>query len=51
LNFDGVNDDMTGEIVCLMDVESFEVAKTYMPNEENLLLKSQVIWEKYPKGC
>lgn len=50
-NFDGVNDDMTGEIVCLMDVKSFEVAKTYMPNEENLLLKSQVIWEKYPKGC
>lgn len=50
-NFDGVNDDMTGEIVCLMDVKSFEVAKTYTPNEENLLLKSQVIWEKYPKGC
>lgn len=50
-NFDGVNDDMTGEIVCLMDVKSFEVAKTYIPNEENLLLKSQVIWEKYPKGC
>lgn len=50
-NFDGVNSDMTGEIVCLMDAESFEVAKTYMPNEENLLLKSQVIWEKYPKGC
>ena len=50
-NFDGVNDDMTGEIVCLMNVGSFEVAKSYIPNEENLLLKSQVIWEKYPKGC
>ena len=51
LNFAGVNSNMTGEIVCLMDVESFEVARTYMSNKENLLLKSQVIWEKYPKGC
>lgn len=51
LNFDGVNDDMTGEIICLMDVESFEVAKIYMSNEENCPLKPKVIWEKYPKGC
>ena len=47
----GKDFDITGEIVCLMDVESFEVAKTYMSNKENLLLKSQVIWEKYPEGC
>lgn len=50
-NFDGVNDDMTGEIVCLMDAESFEVAKIYLSNEENCPLKPKVIWEKYPKGC
>ncbi len=47
----GKDFDITGEIICLMDVESFEVAKTYMSNKENLLLKSQVIWEKYPEGC
>lgn len=51
LNFDGVNDDMTGEIVCLMDVESFEVAKLYLSNEENCPLKPKVIWEKYPEEC
>lgn len=50
-NFNGVSVAMIGEIVCLMDVESFEVAKNYMSNKEDLLLKSQVIWEKYPKGC
>ena len=51
LNFAGVNNDMTGEIICLMNAENFDVAKNYMSNEENLLLKSQVIWEKYPKEC
>lgn len=50
-NFDGVTDDMTGEIVCLMDAKCFEVAKNYKSNEENLLLKPKVIWEKYPEGC
>ena len=51
LNFAGVNNDMTGEIICLMNAENFNVAKIYMSNEEKLLLKSQVIWEKYPKEC
>ena len=50
-NFDGVNEDMTGEIVCLMDAESFKMAKNYMSNKENRFLKPKVIWEKYPKGC
>ena len=51
LNFAGVNNDMTGEIICLMNAENFNVAKNYMSNEENCLLKPKVIWEKYPKEC
>ena len=50
-NFDGVNGDMTREIVCLMDAGSFKMAKNYLLNEENCPLKPKVIWEKYPKGC
>ena len=50
-NFDGVNGDMTREIVCLMDAGSFKMAKNYLLNEENCSLKPKVIWEKYPKGC
>ena len=50
-NFDGVNEDMTREIVCLMDAGSFKMAKNYLLNEENCLLNPKVIWEKYPKGC
>lgn len=49
-NFDGVNDDMTGEIVCLMDAKCFKMAKNYMFNEKNLALNPEIIWEKYPKG-
>ena len=51
LNFAGVNNDMTGEIICLMNAENFNVAENYMSNEENCLLKPKVIWEKYPKEC
>lgn len=50
-NFDGVNDDMTGEIICLMDTKCFKMARNYMSNEENFILKPKVIWEKYPEGC
>ena len=50
-NFDGVNEDMTREIVCLMDAGSFKMAKNYLLNEENCLLNPKVIWEKYPEGC
>lgn len=50
-NFDGVNEDMTKEIVCLMDAGSFKMAKNYLLNEENCLFNPKVIWEKYPEGC
>lgn len=50
-NSAGVNDDMTGEIVCLIDAGSFRMARNYLSNEENCLLKPKVIWEKYPEGC
>ena len=51
LNFAGVNNDITGEIVCLMDAGSFKMARNYLSNEENCSLKPKVIWEKYPKEC
>lgn len=50
-NFSGVNDDETAEIVCLMNASCFSTAKDYFRNEKNLLLKPEVIWERYPDGC